>query len=135
MVKIWKEWLKAAKDDLILLEEIKNNPSLTHLSAFHSQQAIEKSLKALLEYNNQEVPKIHKIQTLVDKTNLDFSKYDELIQLLDALYIEARYPGEFGLLPSGKPSLKEAYEFFNFAKEVFAKVCFLLDIKENEIMQ
>ncbi len=93
MVEIWKEWLKAAKDDLILLEEIKNNPSLTHLSAFHSQQAIEKSLKALLEYNNQEVPKIHKIQTLVDKTNLDFSKYDELIQLLDALYIEARYPG------------------------------------------
>jgi HEPN domain-containing protein len=47
-----KAWLMAAKDDLILLEDIKNNTHITNLIAFHSQQAIEKSLKAVIEYQN-----------------------------------------------------------------------------------
>jgi HEPN domain-containing protein len=55
------EWLKAAKDDLVLIEKIIDEPTLTHLTAFHSQQAVEKSLKALLEYKQYDVPKIHSI--------------------------------------------------------------------------
>ena len=35
------------------------------------------------------------------------------------LYIDARYPGEFGLLPHGKPSLKETMEFHDLAIEIF----------------
>lgn len=41
MVKMHIEWLKAAKDDLVLLEEIEENEHITHLTAFHSHQAIE----------------------------------------------------------------------------------------------
>ena len=37
----------------------------------------------------------------------------DLFILLDQLYIDARYPGELGLLPDGKPSVSEAREFYN----------------------
>jgi len=39
------EWLKAAKDDLDLINKIINESNLTNLAAFHAQQAVEKSLK------------------------------------------------------------------------------------------
>jgi HEPN domain-containing protein len=42
----------------------------------------------------------------------------DLLILLDQLYIDARYPGEMGLLPEGKPSISEAKEFFDLGKEV-----------------
>ena len=51
------EWLKSAADDLLLIKEIIDNPFLTHLSAFHAQQSIEKSFKALLEFHQLSVPK------------------------------------------------------------------------------
>ena len=60
MKKQAENWLKSAKDDLILIEEIINNDLLTHMVAFHSQQAIEKSFKAILEEKEAKVPKIHK---------------------------------------------------------------------------
>jgi len=48
MKKITKEWLLSAEGDLLLVKEIIDHENLTHLSAFHSQQAIEKSFKALI---------------------------------------------------------------------------------------
>ena len=41
---------------------------------------------------------------------------------MDDLYIESRYPGDLGLLPNGKPTIADAEEFYNFAKEIFEKV-------------
>ncbi len=29
---------------------------------------------------------------------------------------QSRYPNEFGVLPSGKPTLEDAREFYDFAK-------------------
>lgn len=133
MVRMHIEWLKAARDDLILLTNILNNENITHLIAFHSQQAVEKSIKAYLEYQNLEVPKIHKIQSLIDKVDIDTEEYDDLIQLLDTLYIESRYPGDMGLLPYGKPTLKDAKEFYDFAQKFFNDICKKLNIDKNEI--
>ncbi len=116
-MSVAKEWLKAAQDDLILLEDIKNNTHITNLIAFHSQQVIEKSLKALLEYQHKKVPRTHKLQHLVDVAEIEVN--DTLIQILDELYIDARYPSELGLLPEGKPSLEDAREFYEFAVQVF----------------
>ena len=39
-----REWLNAAGDDLITIENLLDNPILTNVIAFHAQQAIEKSL-------------------------------------------------------------------------------------------
>ena len=128
------EWLKAANDDLILLSDIQHNEHITHLIAFHSQQAVEKSLKSLLEYKGQQVPKVHKIQSLIDIASLPFSVDEDLIQLLDSLYIESRYPGDMGLLPYGKPTLKDAKEFCAFAQTVFDKVCKALDVDKTTLI-
>jgi HEPN domain-containing protein len=42
MKKSTEDWLQSAENDLLLIREILSNVSLTHLSAFHAQQAIEK---------------------------------------------------------------------------------------------
>lgn len=35
---------------------------------------------------------------------------------LDQLYIDARYPGNLGLLPDGAPSIADAREFYDFSR-------------------
>jgi HEPN domain-containing protein len=51
------EWLKAANDDLDSISYIINVEHLTNIVAFHSQQAIEKSFKALIEYKKLHLSK------------------------------------------------------------------------------
>ena len=45
-------------------------------------------------------------------------KTTDLLTLLDQLYIDARYPGELGLLPNGKPTAEEAKEFYSLAVQL-----------------
>ncbi len=132
--KLVKDWLKSAYSDILLVKKIINDELLTHLAAFHSQQAIEKAIKALMLYNGDETPKIHKLQTLIDKVRFDLTdKEDELLQLLDKLYIDARYPGDLGLLPYGKPTLEDVMEFYEFALSFFRKVCKILNVSEEDL--
>jgi HEPN domain-containing protein len=42
-----------------------------------------------------------------------------LIEKMDKLYIDARYPGELGLLPDGKPTRADAQEFYACAQSVY----------------
>jgi HEPN domain-containing protein len=104
------EWLKAAGDDLLAIEMVSRNSGLTHISAFHAQQSVEKCLKAVLEEKSIEVPKIHSLVRLSELVSgvigLELNK--DTLKTLDELYIEARYPGELGLLPNGKPTMDEA---------------------------
>jgi HEPN domain-containing protein len=106
MSPISREWLNAAKDDLALIEHILPDVQLTHLVAFHAQQAIEKALKARLDSQGKSVPKTHSLNRLFELNSMSFVGDDaDLVNILDELYIEARYPVELGLLPNGKPSL------------------------------
>ena len=45
-----------------------------------------------------------------------------ILQPLDSLYIDARYPGDLGLLPDGKPSREDAKSFYKFAKDILNKI-------------
>ena len=129
-----KEWVRAAYDDIMLLKEINNNNNLTSIVSFHSQQAVEKSLKALLTEQEINIPKIHSLNKLFYecKNKIDLAD-NQIVNKLDKLYIDSRYPGDMGLLPYGKPTLEDAREFYNFALEVFEKVCNILDIKMADI--
>jgi HEPN domain-containing protein len=42
-----------------------------------------------------------------------------LIEKMDKLYIDARYPGELGLLPDGKPTHVDAQEFYACAQSIY----------------
>lgn len=44
MKKLTEEWLKAAKDDLDVIERILSAAHLSHIVAFHAQQCVEKFL-------------------------------------------------------------------------------------------
>ncbi len=131
MKQITKEWLVAANDDLLIIKEIIDMEYLTHLVAFHAQQSLEKSLKALMEEFFGEVPRVHnlvKLSTSVSAyISLDTEKEFELLEELDKLYIDARYPGDMGLLPSGKPTIKEAENFYDFALYLYNEVKNILD--------
>jgi HEPN domain-containing protein len=129
-----KEWLKAANYDFILLEEIKSNENLTTIIAFHSQQTIEKVLKALLCFDNADVPKVYSLNKLFKLNEHHIKTIDnKIVNKLDKLYIDSRYPGDMGLLPYGKPTLEDAKEFYDFAYMIFDKVCDILDIDKSEI--
>lgn len=120
MKSITNDWLQSAESDLLLIKSIINKDELTHLSAFHAQQAIEKTFKAIVEEHELGFLKTHSLETLYNKVKSFITIVDiEMLIVLDQLYIDARYPGEFGLLPNGKPSLKEAIDLHNFAEEIF----------------
>ncbi len=121
MKKQAKSWFDSAYYDLQLIKEILDNTELTHMVAFHAQQVIEKCFKAILEQNNEKVPRIHNIIVLRDLTEkyFDIDINNDLIDQLNELYTESRYPTDFGLLPDGKPSNKTAKEFYQCAKEVY----------------
>jgi len=134
-IKIALEWLKSSYSDLVLIGEIIDNDFLTHMVAFHSQQSLEKTFKAILEFNNQKVPKKHDLLLLKDKTEEFIEIYEEdILEDLNELYIDSRYTGELGLLPSGKPSLEKAKEFYKFAQSIFDKVCDTLNIDKSELI-
>jgi len=119
-----KEWLKASSYDLEVIKEILNNENLTHMSAFHAQQSLEKALKAVLELHNQEIPKIHNIKKLLKSTKnyLALDVNIDVIIKIDTLYIESRYPGNMGLLPYGQPTIEDAKEFYQIACAFFDEV-------------
>jgi HEPN domain-containing protein len=102
-----REWLNAAGDDLITIENLRDNPILTNVIAFHAQQAIEKSLKAIIEENGILFLKTHNLQSLFLKIEeiIPFDVNERIISELDRLYLDSRYPGNLGLMPYGKPTL------------------------------
>jgi HEPN domain-containing protein len=120
MKKTAEDWLVSAESDLSLIRTIKALEDLTHLSAFHAQQCIEKSFKAIIEEYDLGFIKTHSLETLFNKVRNNISQDidTDMLTLLDQLYIDARYPGELGLLPNGKPTVVEANEFYSLAKQL-----------------
>ena len=63
-----KAWLESARDALGVVEEIIHRDELTRMVAFHCQQAIEKSFKAVLEEHEQTAARIHDLIMLHSQT-------------------------------------------------------------------
>ena len=119
------EWFKAAELDLRTMEKLLDDEFLTCVVAFHAQQLVEKTFKALFEEKNLDIPKIHSLFSLWKRIAPRFENFpsinEDMLHRLDQLYIDARYPGNFGLLPDGAPSVTDAQEFYNFSRELNEK--------------
>jgi HEPN domain-containing protein len=124
MKEISAQWLHAAEDDLRVVAQIASDAYLTHMVAFHSQQCIEKSLKAVIEEYALGHIRIHNLGRLFEivRPKVTLEADVVLIEKLDKLYIDARYPGELGLLPDGKPTQADAQQFYDVAKSVYEQV-------------
>ncbi len=114
-------WLDYAADDLksaeVLLKE-----GITSMVCFHSQQAVEKLLKAYLAANSKQIPRTHNLIRLraicEELAGKQFEIKDEQISFLNDVYIDSRYPSDFGLLPSGKPTMEDAKKAFSIASDI-----------------
>jgi HEPN domain-containing protein len=124
MKQLTREWLNAASDDLVTIENILGNSMLTNIVAFHSQQAVEKSIKALIEEFGIAFVKTHNLQTLMIKIEeiMPLTANELIISELDRLYIDARYPADLGLMPDGKPTLEEAVIYYREALNIKKQV-------------
>lgn len=124
MKKLVKEWLKYAEKDLLTIEKIIDEEYLTNVIAFHAQQCIEKSFKALIYSKTNELPRIHNLirlyGTVRNYIHLSFDM--EVFEQINETYIDTRYPSEMGLLPEGMPSLEKARLFYQTAKEIFNQI-------------
>lgn len=135
MKHITKEWLKFAGDDLNVVRSIIKIPHLTNMVAFHSHQAVEKSLKALIEEFDLKFKRIHNLETLHSsvKSIIKIEVDEEDLRELNEVYISARYPGDLGLLPDGKPTEEDARRFFDIAQNVYDDVNAFLKDKSPDI--
>ena len=124
MKAITSDWLRSAGTDIETIDEIIDNVNLTAIVAFHAQQCVEKCLKAFLEEFDIEVKKTHNLLVLKAATEIknSLSLDEDMLSLLNKLYIDSRYPGAFGLLPTGAPTLEEARSFADFAKATMEKI-------------
>jgi len=123
MKTITREWLNAANDDLIAMQVMTGREEITNMVAFHAQQAIEKSFKAVVEEFCLGNLKTHHLESLYSKIVPVISGFNETILAeLDTVYIEARYPGDLGLMPHGKPSMEEANIYYQEALEIREKI-------------
>ncbi len=129
MKAITQQWLEYAAADLKSCENNITDVFLTNIVAFHSQQTIEKCFKAVLEENNLKLERVHNLFKLHSKieTYINFEIDLEMLELLDKVYTTSRYPGEFGLMPMGKPSLAQVTEMYEFAKLIYEKTIEMID--------
>jgi HEPN domain-containing protein len=127
MKKQAREWIKFAKADLQSSKVLIEDENLSTTAAFHVQQCVEKSLKALIELYNKKVPRIHdliKIKKKIDEeiNGIYIEVDEEILDQINQVYIDTRYPADFGLLPEGKPSKEKINKFIEEAEKVFNKI-------------
>jgi len=54
---------------------------------------------------------------------MKFDIDEDLLSRINDIYLESRYPGEIGLLDDGSmPTIKQAEQFYTFAKEIKKKI-------------
>ena len=117
-----KRWISFAAEDL-QIAELALKERIYNQVCFHSQQCVEKILKAYLLAEDKIYPKTHKLAELM--ASLESDSLEDLatqIIALDRFYIPTRYPDTLpGALPEGMPSEKDAVEALNIARKLFEK--------------
>jgi HEPN domain-containing protein len=124
-----RQWLDFAKADLVNCERILDDKFLTAIVAFHSQQAVEKCFKAIIEEEDLSIPRIHNLIRLYQIVEVFLKNPIELRDLmaLDSVYTSSRYPSDIGMIATGKPTQQDAQEFYESAKNIFEAITKLID--------
>jgi HEPN domain-containing protein len=94
-----KNWLKKADNDIKIIEHelmLPESEWVNDAICFHCQQAAEKYLKALLIFQESDVPKTHNIeylQSLIKERHPDISEIE--VKDLSLFGVDIRYPDNF----------------------------------------
>ena len=123
MKQTTKEWLSAAEDDLLAAQKLAGEQRLTNVVSFHCQQCLEKCFKAIIEESGERSVKSHDLLRLQLNAEIHLSESEtNLIGIINEVYIDARYPGDLGLLPHRKPTLGEVETFIKFCENLFSRI-------------
>ncbi len=112
-----QKWLRFADSDMVPAEGLQRIGQELH-ALFFLQQAVEKTLKALLvKQTHAAPPRIHSLRTLAERCGLSLPM-DEglLLENLSEYYVESRYPGDWQET-SPDVMAKEAERLIPAAKE------------------
>ena len=128
-----KQWLEFAQTDLRSCENNLNDEFVTNVVAFHAQQAVEKGFKALIEEKGIRMSRIHSLIRLYEliESFLLSSVSETELEMLDSIYTSSRYPGDIGLLSTGKPSMAESKELYEIALKVYYIIVQSIEAKKN----
>jgi len=115
------EWLNKAEGDLTTARRELRARSSPNYDAvcFHSQQAAEKYLKAILQESGANIPKIHQLMDLLALC-LKFDSsyqfiYSDLV-ILEGYAVKFRYPGQSADKPEAKVAYKAAQAVRSFIR-------------------
>ncbi len=112
MKGVIEEWLNKAESDLEVCRELLNRKRFADIVAFHAQQAAEKYLKALWEFFDMNVVKVHDLyflkEGLISKTMGINELRDDDLYFLTEFAVDFRYPGESATVKEVRKAYKIA---------------------------
>lgn len=115
-----EKWLKFCDEDLRAADAtLKDN--IFSAVCFHSQQAVEKAIKAIVLAKLGKVPRDHSVLRLAEMSDDKelFELHKEELRFLDMFYVPTRYPDALpGSLPEGLPNEEDAEKAVVCAKKV-----------------
>ncbi len=119
-----KAWLSKAHRDLLTAKlTLEADPPLTDSSVFHSQQTIEKCLKAFLLWMDKPFRKTHNLRELsqfvIEKEPRLESLLHEAAQLTPYAVVY-RYPADSGLVED--PTVEETRKALALAQKIYKAV-------------
>jgi HEPN domain-containing protein len=118
-------WLDWAGEDIELAEYALSR-GLRRQACFHSQQAVEKALKGMLDAHRGEHPRVHSLEALLlhdSRVRDELAGWREACRFLDVFYTISRYPDALpGVGPEGEPSQGDAERAVREATAVLADV-------------
>lgn len=121
---IISEWLKRARSNLERARAEKISDEILYEDlCFDAQQAVEKSLKALLVRLDKPFPKTHSIGMLlklVEETGVEIPDDINRSKILTDYAVDTRYPGMYEPVSEGeyKEALKLAVGVFEWAGKI-----------------
>ncbi len=127
-----RKWVIKAMEDYRTVEnefKLKEDEIVTSSVCFHSQQFVEKILKAYLTMKGVDFGKTHNLEFLLklcSETDPEFKQLE--IGDLSTYAVEVRYPDDFYI-----PTIEEAKESFEIAKKIKNFVFRKLGISEEDI--
>jgi HEPN domain-containing protein len=136
--KLPELWLQYAKDDLHSAETLMK-ASIYNMVCFHSQQAVEKTLKAIIAFYDKDIMRTHNLIRLY-KICEDFHHEKLFIEedwliFLNDVYIDSRYPADFGVLPGGQPDQNDAGKALKYANSIFERLRPIIEEDQPHISQ
>ncbi len=118
------EWISKAEQDYQTAETMarkRKNP-VPDIVGFHSQQCIEKYLKAYLVSSKTDFPKTHDLIELLEHAvviNPLIETYRTDLRMLNPFSVQFRYPGESATLDESRIALKTMRRVRKFFREKF----------------